>query len=481
MSLNEMLVIQSTNEAKSLIYKEYFRAKQTKRNTSVMAPPELRESYFTSISFCRLACQVINERIDLDSVTAESDSASEFLAKVLKINGGADMVASAHLVAMEFGRSYLVPSGSEREDGIPMVQVVSGMDMVHRINGYTGEITEALQVFGELRDRYVYWNLDENHQVTAIKRKSEEYPDATVTYPPDDSWTTDRRFPGFFVKIETGITEIPVFPLICRNEPGNTFGRPEAKDAFKLQDAACREATDMAIASATMATPQRLLLGAEAEDFADHDAEGNVIENTVPSGDKLYMSRLLTISEPAAKVAEFAAAQLQNFATALNSTTRQASAILGVPQSLFGVASDANPASGDAMAQDDKRLIRRAEQLTRGFEPGWISMFQYLLREYDFGVQDVILRWVDPSLPNLSARADAVQKLSTINENGAPLYTWQELRRKLGDSDDEIKAAEADREVAQVQNLLTNPPAQNQAPAQNGVANEPGTSPNSGG
>lgn len=481
MSLTDMLMIQAVNETKSAGYRAYFRAHQTLRNTSLMAPPELRISYFTSVPFCRLACLVINERIDLASVDAETDEATAFLTQVLKVNGGADMVAQAHLVAMEYGRAYLVPTGSDREDGSPMIQVVPGMDMVHRVDGYTGEITEALQVFGELRDRYVYWS--RNERVTAIRRLGPDSPQSTVMYDEvPEGFTTDARYPGFYVQIEASDV-IPIFPLICRGEPGNTFGRPEAKDAFKLQDKACREATDMSIASAAMGTPQRLLIGAEAEDFGDHDPDGNPVEGTEPSAESLYLARLLTISDPAAKVAEFTAAQLQNFATALNTSSRLASAALGVPMSVFGIASDANPASGDAKAEDDKRLIRRAEQLTRGFEPGWIGLFTYLLRANGFGAQDVRLRFVDPSLPNLSGRADAVLKLSQVKDfQNQPLYTWQELRRKLGDSEDEIKAAEDERETMGIQGLLTEPePAQNATQGQEtGSQNEPGTSPQGG-
>lgn len=477
MSFVEMLNIQAVNETKSNRYKTYFRAKQTPRNTSVVAPPELRTLYFTSVSYCRLGCQVINERIDLDSITAvgkDTDAANEFLAKVLKVNGGADMVASAHLQAMEYGRAYIVPTGSTRDDGIPILSVVPGRDMVHRINAYTGEIIEALQVFGMFRNSYVYW---EPGQMTTYLPKPED-PMATVVFPEDGFGESDH--PGYYSKTVPVEGPIPVFPLMCRGEPGNTFGRPEAKDVFLLQDSACRYATDMSIASALMGTPKEFLLGAEQSDFGEHDAQGKPVPDTVPSKEDLYMSRFITISDPAVKLAQASAAQLQNFTTALNNSDRRAASTMGVPVSTFGVASDANPQSGDAQQEDDKRLIRRSEQLIRGFEPGWIELGEYLLSQYGFGTQEVVVRWMDPSLPNLAGRVDAVQKLSTITaSDGKPLYTWQELRRKLGESDEEIKAAEADRELMTVQQILTQPsPTENQ---NQGAQNEPGPGTQSGG
>lgn len=440
------------NEGKSRTYRAYFRSRQTLRNTPVMAPPELRNDYFTSIPFCRLACQVLSERIEMDSVTALSqdtgtrdEAATKYLRRILTMLGGADFVNSAHLAAMEFGRSYLVPTGTDREDGLPGVQLVPGQDMVHSVDPFTGEIREALRVFGRGRNQRAYYTKDFTYYLT---------PGPGVNGVVD-MYVVDSQVP-------TVNGEIAVFPLMCRGEITNPWGRPEAKDVFRLQDSACRMATDLSIASATMATPQRVLFGVEEEDFAPKDYQGNAALDgngnplPGPTAEQLYMSRLLTISDPAAKLAEFVAAQLQNFTTGLNTITRQAAAVLGIPQSVFGVASDANPSSGSAMRQDDARLIRRAEQLTRGFEPGWLGLFQYLADAANFTV-DVGIRWVDPSLPNRAALTDSVIKLAATMVDGQPLYDWEDLRRMLGDSEPEIEAAKARREVNQIRNLISNP------------------------
>lgn len=431
------------NQRKSRDYNDYHRAKQTDRNTSVMAPPEFRLSYFVSIPFCRLACQVLSERIEIDSVTVAKDKTStDYLRKILKAWGGSSFVNAAHTAAMEYGRAYLVPTGTDRDDGYPGCQVVPGRDMVHREDPFTGEVVEALRAYGDLRQFRAWYTRAE----TIYLERGQG----------TNGWKVTSRVPTL------DGTKVAVFPLICRDEPDNPWGRPEAKDAFKLQDAACRIATDLAIASATMAVPQRALLGAEAKDFqvtnpdgtVKVDDAGNPVTATV---EQLYMSRLLTLSDPTAKIAEFAAAQLQNFTTALNAVTRQAAATLGVPQAVFGVASDSNPASGEAIRQDDARLIRRAEQLTAGFEPAWEDLFSYLLLLIE--VESVVsVRWMDPSLPNLAARADAIAKLASITVGGKPLYTWEELRRLLGDDQEVIDAAKEMIELEIIRDTLTNTP-----------------------
>lgn len=446
------------NEQKSVKYRAYFRAKQTARNTSIMAPPELRVDYFTSVPFCRLACQVLSERIEVDAITALNEDkstnaeATTYVRSILKMLGGADFVNSAHLSAMEYGRAYLVPTGTDREDGLPGVQLVPGIDMVHAVDPYTGEITEALRVYGRDRKNRAYYTADNTYYLEPAY---------------DGIGGSDTSLvPGYRVTktVPTVGGRTAVFPLICRDEVTNPWGRPEAKDAFRLQDAACRLATDLSIASATMATPQRALLGVEEEDFAPKDENGEVKTDSEgnplpgPTASELYMSRLLTISDPAAKLAEFTAAQLQNFTTGLNSVTRQAAAVLGIPQSVFGVASDANPASGDAQRQDDARMIRRAEQLTRGFEPGWLGLWSFLAWAGGFPDVTIVIRWVDPALPNLASRADAVLKLAAVRtEDGRPLYDWRELREMLGDSEESIDKAQERFETDGIRKLIQNP------------------------
>lgn len=451
MTFAQLERIQMLNESKCDLYRSYFRAKQTVRNTSIMLPPEHRAMYFTSVAYCRLACQVLSERIELDSIkTVEpNEAANKFLADTLKANGGADFVNQAHMSAMEYGRAYLVPTGSKRTDGLPVIQLVTAPHMVHRVDPYTGEIVEALRVWGPQRTKRVYYLPDRTIYLASVG---------------NGRWDLDPEVE--INPVANPDNRIAVYPLICRGDADTTFGRPEAKDAFSLQDSGCRIASDLSFASGTMAAPQRVLHGVEEEDFVQRNPDGSVQLDAdgapiKATGDQIYTGRLLTLSDPLSKISEYASAQLQNFSTAQNTVTRQIAAIMGVPQSVFGVASDANPASGDGQRQDDSRLVRRSEQLTRGFSPGWEGLYKDLLRRNGYGDLQVLIRWMDPSLPNLSALADSILKLATVRvvENGKelPLYTWEELRQKLGDSQPDIDKAREQIENSAITALLTQP------------------------
>jgi hypothetical protein len=452
MTFFQLEKIQARNKQKCHEYRVYHRAKRTARNTSLMIPPESRDQYFTSVAYCRLACQVLSERIELDSIktTPENKDADEFLALTLEANGGADFVNQAHMSAMEYGRAYLIPTGSLRADGLPVTQLVTAPHMVHRTDPYTGEVVEALRVWGPRGDKRAYYTPARTVYLVASGLGWVMDPDVPQNPAPNPD------------------NKIAVYPLICRAEADTTYGRPEAKDAFSLQDSGCRIATDMSYASGTMAAPQRVMHGIEEDDFNQVNPDGSIQldpdtgDPIKQTGEQIYMARLLTMSDPLSKISEFTAAQLQNFATAGNAVTRQTAAILGVPQSVFGVASDANPASGDGQRQDDARLVRRSEQLTRGFQPAWKGLYEDLLRRNGFGDLKILIRWMNPALPNLAALADSVLKLATVRvaQDGKeiPLYTWEELRRMLGDAQPDIDKAKEQLENQAIVSLLTQPP-----------------------
>lgn len=432
MSLDSLRRLQKTNELKSKTYSDYFRCRRTDRNTDPMIPPELRDSHWTSVPFIRLGCQALEERISLDSVSGETQEASDFLRETLRGNGGSALISAVHLAALEGGRAYIVPSASDRADRLPVLTVVPASDMVHTVDSYTGEWDEALRVWGSNRQNWTLYTRE-----------------GTTT------GVTDAN--GRETITESGAVT-PIFPFICRGDNDATFGRPEGKDVFRLQDTATRIASNLSVASSALAVPQRVLIGAAPEDFAPVEVDedtGEELPGNPPATEELYMSRLLTLGDPGAKIAEFGAAQLQNFSVALNSITRMAAAVMGVPQSVFGVASDANPASGDSMRQDDARLISRAERLTRGFEPTWVDLFAYLLSVVSLPTA-VSLDWVDAALPTISSRADAATKLAAISVSGQPLLTRHYILKLLGVREEDIEQMDSELEVSDIRTLLRN-------------------------
>ncbi|ATY11574.1 phage portal protein [Amycolatopsis sp. AA4] len=467
MSRDTLENVLAVNEQKTAKYQAYARAEQTWRNTSPMIPPEHRISFYTPQPWVRLACGVIEERITLDAVTAfgkdgtEDEKATAYLRGVLKANGGDEFVSSVHIEALETGRSYVVPSSSERVDGYPVLQMIGAADMVHAINPLTGEIAEALQVYGAQREKRAYYTPGNAQYLKKV----------------NGQWIADREpvtWPG-----------MPVFDFLCRRKANDPFGRPEAKDIFKLQDAGTRVTSDLVWTSSSMAAPQRVISGTTLEDFAppkldpetgepiqqEDDLTGEMVDvpdiANAPDPDALYTSRMLLLGDAAAKIAEFQAANLQNFTTGMNMLTRNASALSGIPVSVFAVASDANPASGDSQREDNGRLITRSERLRQGFQPRWIALFEYLAARAGFTVT-VRLRWRDASLPNTAAAADAAVKLAPVQVDGKPLLTLNFLRRLLGLTQDDIDEMDDETELRGITGMVND--AVNEAQRNNPAA-----------
>lgn len=448
MSFASMRAIQGTNDYKTRVYGEYYRASMSVRNVSPRVPANLRDVFYTAVPVCRLACQAFEERITMDALSAETDAASEYLRRVLAHSGGGELVSQVHSEALKSGRCYIVPtSRPDAASGeLPRLSVVPAEDMVHRLDPYSGDIVEALRCYGTDRRDYAYYYRTEQGRYRVEHWGPARDETGQVTYP--DLTRKDERTQEF--------DRLPVFPFLCRGAVNDPFGRPEAKDAFRLQDSLSRMMTDMSLTSATMAVPTHAIIGQSLEDFAPQkkDSDGNPITDqtgqAVRDTDKvspteLYSNELLLLADPAAKLAEFGAAQLQNFTTGINSLTRSAASVLGVPVTVFGVSSDANPQSTSAMQQDDNRLITRSERLSRGFEPSWIALCRFLLDTGGFLDESVFVSWKDPALPTLGARSDSVSKLAQITVDGQSLYTVAQLLAKMGEPQEVIDEATRSR------------------------------------
>jgi len=428
MSLDSLLEDLNNRKWKDERAEQYHEASRTERNVSPMTPPELRQLH-TKLPWCRLCVSVLEERLDIREISSPDVELTEYLVKVWKHNNADEKASKLATDAMEYGRSYLVITAG---DDLPLMQVVSGRQMVHRINVYTGQVEEALRVYGDKGDRYAHYSPG---KISYYIRNNGQ-------------WVHDPEAPKNEVESSD---QVPVFPFLSRAEIDDRWGRPEAKDIWSLQDAATRAATDLTIAGSLMALPQRILTGVEEGDLTNPDG-------TRASKDKIYMGRLLTLASETAGIHEFSAAQLQNYTTSLNAMTRQAAALMGVPLSVFGVSSDANPTSGDAQRQDDMRLVRRVERIARGFTPSWLAALRYIADVYgDFGPDaDISVIWVPPAEPTLQARADAVLKLSAVKVDANSLYSRKALLLKLGETGEFIKQmlAEQDERDNDVVNRL---------------------------
>lgn len=386
---------------------DYLTAKQTVRSTPILAPPELRSLYYTPLYWCEILTQAIEERISVTDVECSVERVAKWLRERWRDIDGDLLSSRVHTEALGYGRAYV--SVTTDENGNPDARMLTAKSTVHRMNARSGELDEALRVYGRDGSLATLYQIG---RTTWLSRT-------------EGGWRVDRTDAHGYPRLQ-----IVVFSQRSSKQDG--YGAPVTRSIWGLQDAASRVSTDAAIAGALLAVPQRVIKGATQKEQQQ-------------SAEKLYLARLLTLSGKDASIEQFAAAQLQNFATLLNMYCKQAASSLGAPISLFGVASDANPASGDAKAEDDSRITRRAERIARDFTSSWEQVLQLLLDFCPFPVTEEARRtatvtWLKPSQPTMAESVDAVSKLAGIGygPNKLPVVSRERLMKMLGLTDEEI-------------------------------------------
>jgi len=389
---------------------DYLTAKQTVRSTPVLAPPELRTLYYTPLYWCEILTQAIEERISITDVECSVERVAKWLRSQWRDIDGDLLSSRVHTEALAYGRAYV--SVTTGEDGKPQATMLTAKSTVHKMNPRTGELDEALRVYGR-----------EGKLATLYQRGR-----TTWLQKVEGGWRVERQD-------DHGYSRVQIVVFSQRSAKQDGYGAPVTRSIWGLQDAGSRVSTDAAIAGALLAVPQRVIKGVTQDNKPKMSAE------------KMYLARLLTLSGKDASIEQFAAAQLQNFATLLNMYSKQAASSLGAPISLFGVASDANPASGDAKAEDDSRITRRAERIARDFTSSWELVLQLLLDFCPFPVTDEARRsatvaWLDPNKPTMAEGADMALKLASAKygPNERPLVSHQRILKMLGLSDEEILA-----------------------------------------
>lgn len=417
MAFSDLMIKWSDEARKADRAREYLQAKQTVRSTSVLAPPQLRVIYYTPLRWCELITGALEERIGITDLTSDFARVSKFLRTTWRDIDGPLLSSRVHSEALAYGRAYV--SITSNQDGSVRASMLTAKSTVHEINPDTGELIEALRVYGKKGDRATFYQRGR----TTFLQKNDH-----------NGWQV--------VGVdEHGFDRVSIVVFTQRSQSQDGYGDPVAKGVWKLQDASTRVATDGAIAGALMAVPQRVILGATSEEQKQ-------------TTEKLYLARLLTFTKSDAKIEQFAAAQLQQFGTLLNMYARQAASVTAIPITMFGVTSDSNPQSGDSAQQDDSRITRRAERISRDFTPSWQLVEQLLLEFYDGPVSADVLRsvsvtWLDASAPSRSEMADMGLKLASAKygPDGRPLVSQRFILRKLGLTETEI-----DAELALIEN-----------------------------
>jgi len=201
---------------------------------------------------------------------------------------------------------------------------------------------------------------------------------------------------------------VPLVPIVNRRRTSRIDGRSEITRSIRAYtDEAVRTLLGQSVNRDFYAYPQRWVTGVSADEFSqpgwvlsmasvwavDKDDDGDTpnvgsfpVNSPTPYSDQMRLLAQLTAGEAA------------------------------VPERYFGFITS-NPPSGEALAAEESRLVKRAERRQTSFGQGWLSVGFLAARALDSSVDeaaffgDVGLRWRDASTPTRAATADAVTKL----------------------------------------------------------------------
>lgn len=433
MAFEQLLLALNAEQPRVNEAERYYEKRFTPRGLSILLPPELR--YLQSaLALTRIVVSVFEERIEMRDVHAPGfDPLTEKLRRWRRLNDLDELFSFNTLEALVTGRSYISVSGGS--DGrTPTFAVETARHMVHAVDPRTRDVREVLRVYRDEEDHPHAVYYQSNRTDYLVQSGGRWVPDTTV---PESS-------------VEHGFGRPTVVPFLNRARVADVWGHPEAKPVWSLQEDMGRCLTDLAAACALMAVPQRAVFGVDERELKDADG------NDVPAA-QLYMSRLLTFADASGRIGEFAAAQLSQFTSTMVSYARLASAVSGVPISYFGVASEANPSSGDAQRADDDRLVKRARRIARSFTKPAREVFRLAAMidgETDADALSAVdVRWSDPAMITIGAKADYVTKLAAIKADPQALLTPEYLLDILDLTPDQI-AEMVNRDQSTLADLL---------------------------
>ena len=210
---------------------------------------------------------------------------------------------------------------------------------------------------------------------------------------------------------------------------GHSLITPEVQG---IVDKAMRDVFRMEVGAEFFTFPQRYVLGAAddlfsmpSEEGEDEDSEQTPISNDYAKF-QAYVGAFLAISKDedgdTPTVGQFAASPAENFTVVFENDAQRFSGATNVPLAQLGVLSNTYTSS-DALSATNDPLILEVESLNanNAFALEEIARMMAAidrgisLADLDSQFDTVQTLWRDPSMPTLSARADAWTKLASVD------------------------------------------------------------------
>lgn len=397
----------------------YYDMKNATKDLGVSIPPQLVGTN-TVVGWARKAVQVMAVRSKFEAfVFAGSTNAA--LDRLVREN---------RLVTL-----YTRACSQALEHGISAITVMRGTGSQPRVKVRSFSANQCAILWDKLEDR-----AGAGIFVTDVDREGRacEYvlhlADRVVTFrhEADDSWSTAT---------EPNPMGRPMFePIIFDADDDHPLGRSRiTPEVMGIIDKAMRDVLRMEVGAEFFTAPQRYILGADDDLFdptplvGEGDEEDDGGQNVPSVADRnamvrAYIGAFLAITRDAngdiPQVGQFPAGDAHNFIAVFENDAQRFSGATNVPLGQLGVLSNTYTSS-DALGAANDPLILEVEQMNARNKESMEEVARMMLAVSE-GVPvsklpDDLARvqafFRDPSMPTISARADAWTKLGAQDES----------------------------------------------------------------
>lgn len=376
----------------------YYTGQQRLAAMGLSLPPEMQRLQ-TIVNWPRIVVDAVAERQTVRGFRiAGQQQTSDRMWEVWQRNNLDEEATPAHTEALMQGRAWVTIDHNEDDPEWPVIMGESAAAMAVDRDPRTREITSALRRW-EVQSPY-----------GDVTEMATVYLPNTTTYYANNAGRWEE-----YEQITHNLGVVPVVPMVnrprlpSRHNPLSWWGESEMADAIPITDAACRVLTNLQGAQELLAVPVRFVFGAQQQDFVDQQT-GRALTTW-----EAYLGRMNALGDPSANVTQLSAADLTNFTTTVQSYAKLVSSLSSIPIRYFGVSSEANPASADAIRSDESRLVMKCHQRNTAFGGAWEAAMRIALRMAGDDEVDADTRletvWANPETPTFASKAAAVAQL----------------------------------------------------------------------
>lgn len=382
----------------------YYRLKQRIEQLGMAIPPDMRR-FLVVANWPRVVVRTIAGRQKVRAMILPGEETAD--ANLRAIWDASNLTAQTRMFRVDkyvSGRAFMSVGTNEKNPALPLVRVESPREMEAKVDTRREEMVAAARFYGSTPT-------DEGPTNVTLYLPEETI---WVAKGPDGRWSEQDRDAH-------GLGAVPVLMDLNQRMSDGWEGESELTDIISLTDSVARSLTNLQFAQEAHGIPRMWMAGVKPEEFIGADGKPTPMFEA-------YFDAIHMVTDPAGKVGQLTAADLKNFATALEIYGKQAAVSYGFPARYFGITSVNPPAEG-AIRADENDLVNYVEDKNdaEGMVLGWMGA---LALRFATGQEvegnRVRVEYHDPATPAMSQREDALAKRRAAGVLSREGY-WDEL------------------------------------------------------